>query len=79
VIASGALLTFAGGSILLGLKPKYGLPASAVFLGGVSPLMHDFWRESDPQSRTGEMAHFMKNMALLGAGLALFEVKEPGR
>jgi len=77
VIGSGAMLTFAGGSILLGLKPKYGLLSAAIFLGVVSPLMHDFWRESDPESRTGEIINFTKNMALLGASLALLQMKEP--
>jgi putative oxidoreductase len=33
--------------------------------------MHDFWKVEDPQRRQAEMINFSKNMALLGAALAL--------
>jgi uncharacterized membrane protein YphA (DoxX/SURF4 family) len=77
VQVSGAMLIVGGGSILLGLKPKMGALAVAGFLAGVSPIMHDFWSAEDPGQRTGDMIHFMKNMALLGAALALAGVEEP--
>jgi putative oxidoreductase len=34
-------------------------------------MMHNFWSVSDPGQRQAEMINFMKNMALLGAALAL--------
>ncbi len=71
VEASGALLIFGGASILLGVKPRAGATAIAVFLAGVSPVMHDFWTHSDPQQRRNDMIHFMKNMAMLGASLLI--------
>ena len=77
VAASGAMLTLAGMSILLGFKPKAGILATAAFLGGASPIMHDFWRHTDPEQRQNDMINFTKNMALLGAGLALMGVEEP--
>ncbi len=77
VLISGALMLAGGTSILLGVKPKYGALAVMGFLAGVSPLIHDFWRAQDPNQRMGDMAHFMKNMALLGAALALMGVEEP--
>jgi len=77
VAATGGALTLAGASILLGFKPKWGVLAAAGFLGAVSPLMHDFWKHTDPEQRTTEMLHFSKNIALLGAGLALLGVGEP--
>lgn len=47
------------------------------FLAGVSPLMHDFWRDEDPQARMNNMINFLKNMALAGGALALMGVEEP--
>jgi uncharacterized membrane protein YphA (DoxX/SURF4 family) len=75
--ASGALMLVGGASILLGFRPKIGAAAIISFLAGVSPVMHDFWRIEDPQQRMGEMVNFTKNMALLGAALALAGVEEP--
>lgn len=49
----------------------------AGFLVGVSPLIDDFWRMDDPNQRLNELAHFSKNLALLGATLALAAVPEP--
>ncbi len=77
VTASGAMLMLGGASILLGVKPKIGALAIAGFLAGVSPVIHDFWRTEDSQQRQNEMAHFMKNMAMLGGVMALMGMEEP--
>jgi len=77
VTLSGIMLLFGGTSILLGLKPKWGAAATIGFLAGVSPVMHDFWKSEDPNQRTGDMIHFMKNLALLGGALALAGTEEP--
>lgn len=71
VTATGVALTLGGASLVLGIKPELGAATVAGFLAGVSPLMHDFWTVEDPQKRQAEMIHFTKNMALLGAALAL--------
>jgi len=77
VTVSGALLVAGGASLILGYKPKLGTLAIAAFLAGVSPVMHDFWSVEDPDKRTNEMINFTKNLALLGASLALAGVEEP--
>jgi uncharacterized membrane protein YphA (DoxX/SURF4 family) len=77
VTATGALLVAGGASILLGITPKYGAAAIVTFLAGVSPVMHDFWRHEDAGQRMNETINFTKNMALLGAALALMGVEEP--
>ena len=77
VTASGALLTAAGASILLGFKPRYGVLGIASFLATVSPMMHDFWHAEEPGQRQADMIQFSKNMALLGAALSLLGVEEP--
>lgn len=77
VTVTGAALVIGGASILLGVKPKLGTLAVMGFLAGVSPLMHDFWRQQEPGQRQAEMINFTKNMALLGGALALMGVEEP--
>jgi uncharacterized membrane protein YphA (DoxX/SURF4 family) len=77
VALSGAVLLIGGTSILLGIKPKIGTAAILAFLAGVSPTMHDFWHADDPAQRHNDMIQFSKNMALLGAALALLGVEEP--
>jgi len=77
VAATGIPLIIGGASILLGLKPKYGAAAIIGFLAGVSPIMHDFWRNEDPNERQANMRSFMSNLALAGGALALMGVEEP--
>jgi putative oxidoreductase len=77
VTATAVPLIVGGTSMLLGLKPKLGAIAILGFLAGVSPVMHDFWRNEDPNERTNNMMSFMKNLALAGGALALLGVEEP--
>jgi putative oxidoreductase len=77
VTASGALILAGGLSILTGVWPKVGAGLVSAFLLGVSPQVHAFWREEDPQQRTSEMVNFTKNMALLGAALLVAAHPEP--
>jgi putative oxidoreductase len=77
VALSGALLLLGGTLIALGVKPKLGAAAILVFLASVSPTMHNFWAEQDPNQQMQDMTHFAKNMALLGSALALMGVEEP--
>jgi putative oxidoreductase len=44
----------------------------AAFLIPAAVLFHPFWNVSDPELVNVERAHFMKNVALVGACLALF-------
>jgi putative oxidoreductase len=74
---SAVPLLIGGASLLLGIKPKFGALAIFGFLAGVSPVMHDFWRNEDPEERTKNMIDFMKNAALAGGALALMGVDEP--
>ena len=77
VTATGILLAIGGTSLLLGVKPKSGAAAIIGFLAGVSPIMHDFWKAEDPNQRMNDMINFVKNMALLGAALAMMGIEEP--
>jgi len=77
VIASGALLVLGGTLVALGVKPKLGAAAIVLFLATVSPAIHDFWTQEDPNQRMQDMNHFTKNMALLASAIALMGIEEP--
>ncbi|MBI2185594.1 MAG: DoxX family protein [Acidobacteria bacterium] len=77
VLASGTLLVIGGLSVLLGLWPHIGAACLGLFLIGVTPIMHDFWDIADPVQRMNEMAHFTKNLALLGGVLMMVGVPRP--
>lgn len=71
VAATGVMLILGGASVLLGILPILGLVLLILFLLPTSVLMHDFWNVSDPQQRAAEQVNFLKNIALVGASLAL--------
>jgi putative oxidoreductase len=76
VAGTGLLLLLGGLSVVLGAWPQWGLWLIVVFLVGVTPQIHNFWAVSDGMQRMGELTHFMKNAALLGAALALLKLAE---
>lgn len=71
VLGSGTLLLAGGLSVISGVKPRAGLVLLAVFLLGVTPVMHDFWSDEDPQQKANNRVHLLKNTALLGSVLML--------
>jgi uncharacterized membrane protein YphA (DoxX/SURF4 family) len=77
VPATGALLLLGGASVALGVYPKLGVAALIAFLASVSPTIHAFWQDGDPNQRMADMINFSKNTALAGATLALLGVEEP--
>ena len=77
VPTSGSLLLAGGLSVLAGMKPREGLVAIIAFLVPVSLQMHRFWEVEGQQERMSEMVNFTKNMALVGAALAMMQIEEP--
>ena len=77
VVASGLMMLAGGLSLLAGTRPKLGAASVAAFLLGVSPVMHAYWNETDPQQRMNEMINFTKNMALVGGALLAAGHPEP--
>jgi putative oxidoreductase len=77
VQATGALLLAGGLSVVAGFQPRCGLAALITFLVPVTLQMHRFWEEADAQKRQNEMVNFMKNMALVGAAMALMQIEQP--
>jgi uncharacterized membrane protein YphA (DoxX/SURF4 family) len=72
VVGSGLLLLIGGVGILLGYQLWWAILFLVVFLLGVTPTMHKFWADTDPQAKMNNHIQFMKNLALLGALLMLW-------
>ena len=77
VILTGFFLLVGGVTILLGIYVEIGVLALTLFFLPVTFLMHDFWKETDPQMKMMHMINFMKNLALWAAILALLFVPQP--
>jgi putative oxidoreductase len=77
ILLSGAWLLGGGLSVVLGVRPQIGLVMIAIFLLGVSPVMHNFWAVTDQNQRLNDFINFTKNMALLGAALMLLSIPSP--
>jgi uncharacterized membrane protein YphA (DoxX/SURF4 family) len=73
VPVSGGMLIAGGLGVALGVYPTVAAGAIVTFLAAATPTMHDFWNVPEAQ-RQGEFNHFLKNVALLGAGLAFLAV-----
>jgi len=71
VPASGILALLGGLSILLGYHAKIGAGLIALFLIGVTPMLHNFWTVTDPMMHQMQMIMFMKNVAMLGGALLI--------
>jgi uncharacterized membrane protein YphA (DoxX/SURF4 family) len=77
VLGTGALLLAGGLSIMTGFVPKVGATLIAIFLIGVTPIMHAFWRDADAMQRANDLANFGKNIALLGGACFVAAMPEP--
>ncbi|MER5215708.1 DoxX family protein [Streptomyces sp. NPDC002838] len=70
-IGSGVLILAGGLSVALGIWADLGALLLAAFVFSTALLMHAFWKEDEVQARQMEMIHFLKDLALGGAGLML--------
>lgn len=43
----------------------------ALFLVGVTPMLHNFWAVSDPMAHQIQMVMFFKNLSMLGGALLI--------
>ena len=71
---SGLLALLGGLSVLLGYRAKIGASMIALFLLGVTPMMHKFWAVSDPMMYQMQFVMFMKNVSMFGAALLISQV-----
>lgn len=72
VMGTGIVIMLAGLGVVFGVYQPLSLLVLAAFVLIITPVMHSFWKDTDPMMKMVNMQMFMKNMALLGAALALF-------
>jgi len=77
VIASGLLITFGGLSILLGLRPAWGVLCVTLFLLPTSLFIHNYWADTKPGVKEANFINFKKNVALLGAAWMFLLIPQP--
>jgi uncharacterized membrane protein YphA (DoxX/SURF4 family) len=77
VLTSGLIAALGGLSVLLGVRPTWGVLFLTVFLVPVSFLMHNYWAATDPSGRLGDLINFKKNIALLGAAWMSLLIPQP--
>lgn len=68
---SGVMEIVGALSIAIGYKAKWGAWLIVLFLVPITFSMHKFWTIEDPVARYGDMAHFLKNISMLGGALLL--------
>jgi putative oxidoreductase len=68
-IGSGLVILAGGLSVTLGVWADLGALLLTAFVFSTAVLMHQFWKESEAQAQQAEMTHFLKDVALGGAGL----------
>jgi len=71
---SGIIALLGGLSILFGYRSKIGAWIIVLFLIPVSLAMHKFWGVTDPMMAKMQMAHFMKNVSILGSALLISQL-----
>ena len=77
VIGSGLLIILGGLSVLLGVRPLWGVILISAFLIPVTFVMHQYWKDTDMMTRINNQVNFMKNIALLGGAWMLVMIPEP--
>lgn len=71
---AGAWLTAASISIAAGIWADLGALMLAAFVVPAAWFLHAFWKFEDPTQRQTQHMSFLRNVAFLGAALALFAV-----
>jgi putative oxidoreductase len=74
LVPVAGIMALAGGlSILFAFKEKIGALLLMAFLIPVTIMMHNFWAVSDPGLQQIQMGMLMKNVALFGAAVMIYQ------
>lgn len=67
-----AAIVAGGLSVALGIWGDLGALVLAAFALAILPIMHAFWKETEPQAQQMQMVNFVKNVSMAGGALILF-------
>lgn len=71
VQVSGVLMILGAAAVILGIWMDLAGLLLAILVLVMAFMMHRFWEETDAQTKQVEMAQFMKNVSIAGAGLII--------
>jgi len=71
LVGAIAFLIVGSVTILLGYWARVGALLLLIFLILATYYFHDFWNITDAQAQQEQMAHFLKNVSLMGAMLLI--------
>jgi uncharacterized membrane protein YphA (DoxX/SURF4 family) len=71
VQVSGVLMILGAAAVILGIWMDLAGLLLAILVLVMGFMMHRFWEETDAQTKQVEMAQFMKNVSIAGAGLII--------
>lgn len=66
VRVNGLMMVLAGTGLAFGRLPRRAAAVLALILVPTTLVGHAFWREHDPQRRTAQLTHFLKNLSMIG-------------
>ncbi len=69
---SGVGITLGGLGVILGVWADLAALGLAAYCLIAAFMVHHFWTDEDPMTQQDQMSHFMKNLSMAGAGIALF-------
>jgi putative oxidoreductase len=77
VILSGLMVLLGGLGIVFGVFVGVSVLLIVLFLIPVTFIMHNYWAETDPNTKMAQRVAFMKNIALIGGALAFIFIPGP--
>ncbi len=77
VLGSGVVMILGGLSILLGIRPEWGVVLLTIFLVPATLMFHNFWADADPMARMNNLINFQKNVAIMGAAWMMLMIPQP--
>jgi putative oxidoreductase len=76
VVFTGVAMLVGAVAVILGIWMDLAALGLAIYCVVAGVVMHDFWRQTDPQTKQAEMAQFYKNISIAGGALILVAVSE---
>lgn len=64
VVGTGILMLAGSALLVSNWHPHWGAALIMLFLVPTAFLMHNYWTETDPMARSGQDAHFWKNITI---------------
>lgn len=75
VRANGLMMVLGGIGLVSGRLSQLAAAMLVLVLVPTTLVGHAFWRETDPQKRGGQLAHFLKNLSMIGGLLVVLSAR----